>query len=171
MLRNEKVAKVQFVSDLLGSNAFVLLAHYHGIDAHGMASLRRSALQDKCTILVVKNTLARLAVQVANLNEVKQYLSGPVVIAAAQDLVGAAKLLVKFSEQNEKFKILAGVANGAFVTPQQIEAISKLPSLDQIRSKIISLLLSSPTKIASVIQAPLQKVVRVVTAYGTKTQD
>jgi large subunit ribosomal protein L10 len=99
---------------------------------------------------------------------IAELFKGPTGIAFSSDPVAAPKVLVAYAKENEKFKIIGGFAVGSVLDPNGVKSLAELPSLDQLRGKIIGLLQAPATKIAGVLQAPAGNVARVLAAYANK---
>ena len=97
---------------------------------------------------------------------IQEFLSGPTALAYSKDPVAAAKVTVKFANSNDKFKVVGGILDGRILTDKDVEALSKLPSLDELRAKIIGILSTPATRVAGVLQAPAGQLARVFSAYG-----
>jgi len=96
-------------------------------------------------------------------------LKGPAVIAYSGDPIAAPKVAVDFAKANEKFVILGGAMGKTSLDPNGVKALAALPSLDELRAKIVGLIQAPATKIAQVVIAPASKVARVVQAYASKS--
>ena len=96
-------------------------------------------------------------------------LKGPTLIAYSGDPVGASKVAVDFAKAHEKFVILGGAMGKTVLDPNGVKALASLPSLDELRAKIVGLIQAPATKIAQVVNAPAAKVARVVQAYADKS--
>ncbi len=168
MLRSEKEEFVVGLEGVYKDSQSVIVTHYHGLNVSQITSLR-SALREKgARFKVVKNTLSNIAARNAGIPNSDIMFSGPTAIAYSDDLVAAAKVVTDFAKTNDKLKIICGVIGSQFVDAAGVEAISKLPSLDELRSKIIGLIQAPATKIAGVLHAPASQVVRLLSAYTKK---
>jgi large subunit ribosomal protein L10 len=166
MLRERKRETVAELRSLFESSAIVLIAHYHGLTTKQMNELRSTAREQDSNIVITKNTLAKLAVKDTEYSDITSSLTGPIMIATAKDAVSVAKLLSKFAEENEKLSLVRALINGKSLDVSGIKMLAKLPSLDELRAKIISILQTPATRIASVITAPMTKFARVTSAYA-----
>ena len=120
------------------------------------------------TYLVAKNTLTKLALRDTKFSSLTDLLSGPVTLSYSKDPVAVAKTLSSFCKENEKLEICGAVMDDRLLTLKEVEMLAQLPSLDELRSKIIGLISAPASKIARVVQAPAVKVARVVHAYSAK---
>ena len=169
----ERAAKAEQVTELKGvfqTAKTVVVAHYAGLTVAQMQILRRQARQAGTTVKVAKNRLAKIALEGTDVASIGPLLKGPTVIAYSNDPVGASKVAVDFAKANEKFVILGGAMGKTALDPNGVKALAALPSLDELRAKIIGLVQGPATKIARVVNAPAAKMARVVQAYANKSQ-
>ena len=169
----ERAAKAEMVTELNGvfkAAGSVVVAHYAGLTVAQMQTLRRQAKQQGTSVKVAKNRLAKIALEGTDAASIGPLLKGPTVIAYSSDPVAASKVSVDFAKGHEKFVILGGVMGKTALDPNGVKAVAALPSLDELRAKIVGLIQAPATKIAQVINAPAAKLARVVQAYANKTQ-
>jgi large subunit ribosomal protein L10 len=117
---------------------------------------------------VSKNRLAKIALEGTDVVSIGSLLKGPTVIATSNDPVAAPKVAIEFAKTNEKFVILGGAMGTTVLNPDAVKALASLPSLDELRAKILGLLVAPATKIAQLSTAPAAKLARVVQAYASK---
>ena len=154
-------------SDFAGAGA-VVVTHYMGLTVAEMTDLRGKLREQGASLQVVKNTLAKKALG-GSVGEAGDALfKGPVAIAFAPDPVSAAKVATQYAKDNEKFSIVGGLMGQEVLDQKAVSALATLPSLDQLRAKIIGLLQAPATKIAGVLQAPAGQIARVIGAYAAK---
>lgn len=166
----KKSVKYQVVKDLQGvfeGAAMLVIARNHGMNVDHARDIRRK-VKPKGAFFVSKNSLAKIALRGGKYENLVEFLTGPTCIACSDDPVAIAKILVEFAKTNEKFEIAGGSMDGAILNPSKIESLAKLPSLDELRGKIVGLLQAPASKIAAVIQAPAGQLARVVDAYAKK---
>ena len=168
MDRTQKAETVQSLNGLFANAGAVVVAHYTGMTVAQMGELRSRLRKAGASFKVAKNRLAVRALEGTPANGISDLFKGPTGIAYSKDPVAAAKVLVAYAKENDKLKILGGVAVGSVLNPQGIKALAELPSLDQLRGKIIGLLQAPATKIAGVLQAPAGSLARVISAYAEK---
>jgi large subunit ribosomal protein L10 len=126
--------------------------------------------QAGASVKVAKNRLAKIALEGTDVASIAPLLKGPTVIAFSNDPVAAPKVAVDFAKANERFVILGGSMGKTSLNTDGIKALAALPSLDELRAKIVGLLQAPATKIAQVLNAPASKVARVVQAYASKSE-
>jgi large subunit ribosomal protein L10 len=168
MDRTQKAETVKGLNGLFTGAGAVIVAHYSGMTVAEMGELRARMRKAGASFRVAKNRLAVRALEGTNAAGISDLFKGPTGIAYSADPVVAPKVLVAYAKENDKFKILGGVAVGSVLDPQGIKALAELPSLDQLRGKIIGLLQAPATKIAGVLQAPAGQLARVLSAYASK---
>ena len=168
----DRAAKTELVSSLgnvFKSTKVVVVAHYSGLTVAQMQTLRRQMKQAGASVKVAKNRLAKIALEGSEVASIAPLLKGPTLIAFSGDPVSAPKVAVDFAKTNERFVILGGAMGTTALDPNGVKALAVLPSLDELRAKIIGLIQAPATKIAQVITAPGAKVARVVQAYASKS--
>lgn len=168
MLRSQKKDFVAELQALCNDSDAVVFTHYHGLKVADVTKLRRGLRAKGAGFKVVKNTLFKIAAENAKIQLDKEMLVGPVAIAYSSDAVAAAKGVVEFAKENDNLKIIGAVVNSQLLSPKDIDKLSKLPSLDELRGKIVGLVQAPATKIAGVLGAPAGALARVVGAYGAK---
>jgi large subunit ribosomal protein L10 len=169
----ERAAKAEQVTELKGvfqTANTVVVAHYAGLTVAQMQILRKQARQAGTTVKVAKNRLAKIALEGTDVASIGPLLKGPTVIAYSNDPVGASKVAVDFAKAHEKFVILGGAMGKTALDPNGVKALAALPSLDELRAKLVGLLKAPATKIAQLANAPAAKLARVVQAYADKSQ-
>jgi large subunit ribosomal protein L10 len=167
----ERAAKKELVTalnEVFKTSNVVVVAHYAGLTVSQMQTLRKQMKQAGASVKVAKNRLAKLALEGTDASVVVPLLKGPTVIAYSGDPVAAPKVATDFARANEKFVILGGAMGKTALNPDGIKALAALPSLDELRSKIVGLLQAPATKVVQLLNAPATKVARVVHAYAAK---
>ena len=167
----EKTKKVEVVEDLkvvFSEAGSVVVAHYSGMTVAQMSTLRARMRAEGASFRVAKNRLAMRALEGTQAAGISDLFKGPTGIAYSNDPVAAPKVVVAYAKENDKLKILGGVAVGSVLNVEGIKALAELPSLDQLRGKILGLLQAPATRIAGVLQAPAGNIARVLSAYANK---
>ena len=168
MDRTQKAEEVEGLKGLFNDAGAVVVAHYSGMTVAQMGELRSRLRKAGASFKVAKNRLAMRALEGTQAAGISDLFKGPTGIAYSKDPVAAPKVLVAYAKENDKFKILGGVAVGSVLNAEGVKALAELPSLDQLRGKIIGLLQAPATKIAGVLQAPAGQLARVISAYANK---
>jgi large subunit ribosomal protein L10 len=169
----DRTAKADLVSTLNGvfaNTAVVVVAHYKGLTVADMQKLRAQMKLAGATVKVTKNRLANIALDGTDVASIKPLLKGPTLLAYSSDPVAAAKVAVDFAKGNDKLVILGGAMGTTALNPDGVKALASLPSLDELRGKIVGLIQAPATKIAQVVSAPAAKLARVFGAYATKDE-
>lgn len=167
----DRSGKEQLVSSLrqdLAEASLVIVAQQTGLTVSQVSDLRSQMREAGAKYKVAKNTLARLAIAGTENEPMTSLLSGPTALAYSKDPVAAAKVSIKFANTNDKFKVVGGSLDGKLLSAKEIETLSKLPPLDQLRAKIIGVISTPATRVAGVLQAPAGQLARVFSAYGNK---
>jgi large subunit ribosomal protein L10 len=168
----ERAAKSEMVTSLgeiFKATKVVVVAHYSGLTVAQMQTLRRQMKQAGASVKVAKNRLAKIALEGSDVASIASLLKGPALIAYSGDPVAAPKVAVDFAKTNEQFVILGGAMGKTTLDMNGVKALAALPSLDELRAKIVGLVQAPATKIAQVVTAPASKVARVIQAYASKS--
>jgi len=163
----KKTETIETLRGVFADAGAVVVSHYAGITVKQMEDLRHRLRQEGATLKVVKNTLAQKALAGAG-DDTLGMFTGPVAIAYGSDAVSAAKVATQYAKDNDKFIIIGGLMGEQVLSAASVDALAKLPSLDQIRGKLLGLLNAPATRIAGVLQAPAGQLARVFNAYATK---
>ena len=167
MHRATKSELVAALGEVFKTTNVVVVAHYSGLTVAQMQTLRRQMKQAGASVKVAKNRLARIALQGSDVASIAPLLKGPALIAFSGDPVAAPKVAVEFAKTNERFVILGGAMGTTALDPNGVKALAALPSLDELRAKIVGLIAAPATKIAQLVNAPAAKLARVVQAYAS----
>ncbi len=169
MDRAQKQESIESLKSVFADAGAVVVTHYMGLTVAEMTDLRLRLRKEGAAIKVVKNTLALKALDGKLGDTGSALFTGPVAIAYGPDAVSAAKIAVQFAKENDKLKIVGGVLDQTNVLDENaVRALATLPSLDELRGKLIGLIQAPATKIAGVLQAPAGQLARVFNAYATK---
>ena len=167
MERAQKSESIEALKGVFAGAGAVVVTHYLGLTVAEMTDLRHRLRQEGATLKVVKNRLAQKALNGAEEGS-HALFQGPVAIAYGADAVSAAKVATAYAKDNEKYIIVGGLMGDQVLDRASIAALAKLPSLDQIRARLVGLLLAPATKVAAVLQAPGAQIARVMNAYALK---
>ena len=168
MDRAQKQESIEALKSVFDGAGAVVVTHNLGLTVAEMTDLRLRLRKEGAALKVVKNTLAQKALD-GSIGEAGDALfTGPVAIAYAPDPVSAAKVATQFAKENEKFAIVGGFMGQEVLDAKGVSALATLPSLDQLRAKIVGLLQAPATKVAGVLQAPAGQLARVFGAYAAK---
>ena len=170
MDRAEKAELVTTLSDVFKTTSVVVVAHYSGLTVPQMQALRRQMKANGATVKVAKNRLAKIALEGSDVAHMAPLLKGPTLIAYSSDPVAAPKVAVDFAKANDKFVILGGAMGTTALNVDGVKALATLPSLDELRAKLVGLIQAPATKIAQLTTAPAAKLARVFGAYAKQDE-
>ncbi len=171
MKRSEKE---NFVSDLkndFSKAASVIVAQYSGITVSEAEGLRKEMRANGAKFRVTKNRLTKIAIAETQFKEIADLFVGPTAIAYSTDPVAPAKVAVSFEKKLENFKIIGGGYNGEKIDKSKIDFLAKLPSLDELRAKIISLISSPAQNVASIMIEPGSQIARLIASNSSNSQE
>ena len=169
----DRAEKRELVTDL--NQAFkgagsVVVAHYAGITVAQMNDLRVKMRTAGGTVKVAKNRLARIALQGTESEGIIDLFKGQTLIAYSEDPVAAPKVASDFAKGNDKLIILGGAMGPTTLNADGVKALATLPSLDELRGKLVGLIAAPATRIAQIVNAPAASVARVIGAYARKDE-
>lgn len=168
MDRVEKKAEVELLKSFVDASSIAIITRNKGLTVIDANKLRARIKKSGSTYRVTKNRLAKIAFKGTKCEALNDNLTGPTAIAFSHDPVAVAKALSDFAKENEKLEIVGGIMDGAYMSPAQVKHLASLPSLDELRGKIIGLIQAPATKVAGVIAAPASQLARVIAAYSNK---
>jgi large subunit ribosomal protein L10 len=166
--RAEKRELVATLNTVFKSAGVVVVAHNNGITVSQMNDLRSRMRKAGAAVKVAKNRLAMLALDGTDAAGIKNLFKGPTMIAYSSDPVTAPKVFTEFAKGHDKLVVLGGALGVSILDARGVKELADLPSLDQLRAKLVGLLQAPATRIAGVLQAPAGQLARVVNAYATK---
>lgn len=167
----DRVQKRELVDDLnrvFGKTAAVVVTRNSGLTVAEVTDLRRQMRDSGARFKVTKNRLTCLALEGTPYKGLAGLFKGPTAIAYADDPVAAAKVVVDYAKKNEKLVVLGGAMGETMLDANGVKRLASLPSLDELRGKIVGLLQAPATKVAVVLQAPAAQLARVLSAHASK---
>jgi len=168
--RAEKREFVASMNEVFANAGAVVVAHYAGITVSEMSTFRTKMKEAGGTVKVAKNRLAKLALEGTESEHISELFAGQTLICYSDDPVSAPKVAVEFAKENENLVILGGAMGATNLDTNGVKALASLPSLDELRGKLVGLLQAPAGKIAQVINAPAGQLARVVGAYSQKDE-
>lgn len=168
MDRTKKAEVVESLNGLIGEAGSVVVAHYSGMTVAQMSDLRTRMRAAGASFKVAKNRLTVRALQGTAAEAIAPLFKGPTGIAVSRDPVAASRVVVAYAKENSKLVILGGVVAGTAVDVSGVKALAELPSLDELRGRIVGLLNAPATKLAGLLAAPAGQLARVIGAYSRK---
>lgn len=168
----DKKQIVSEVNQAASSALSAVLADYRGVTVEDLTALRKNARENQVYLRVVRNTLLKKAVADTEFECIQEALVGPTILALSQEDPGAAARVLKdFAKENEEFEIKALSVGGKLLDAGQIDVLAKLPTLDQARSMLMSVMLAPVTKLTQTLNEVPSKVTRAVAAVRDQKQD
>lgn len=168
MERAEKVELVEALNAVFKTTGSVVVSHNLGLTVSQVNDLRTRMAKAGATVKVAKNRLAKLALVGTQAVEMGDLFKGPTMVAYAADPIAAPKVATEFAKQNERFVVLGGTLGGSRLDAQGVKALADLPSLDELRARLVGMIQTPATRIAVVLQAPGSQLARVLKAYADK---
>ena len=168
MERSQKEKLVETLHHALAETTCVVITHQTGLTVAEVTELRRQMRAAGASYKVTKNRLARRAIAGTKFEQIASLFTGPTAIAMSRDPVAAAKVAVEYANRNEKLRIVGGSLGDRQLDAAGVKSLATLPSLDQLRAKLVGLLQTPAGRIAAVLQAPGAQVARVLDAYAKK---
>ena len=168
MDRAEKKEAVATLNEVFKTTSVVVVAHYSGLTVAQMQRLRKQMREAGAKVQVAKNRLVKIALEGTSSTSIAGLMTGPTLIAYSDDPVAAPKVVVAFAKDNDKLVILGGAMGRTALDPNSVRSLATMPSLDELRAKIVGLVQAPATKLAQLQTAPAAKLARVFAAYAEK---
>jgi large subunit ribosomal protein L10 len=168
MDRAEKASSVEDLKGVFSGAGVVVVGHYSGLTVADLALFRHRLRDVGASLKVVKNRLVKIAIEGTPSAAGARLFTGPTAIAYSQDPVAAPKVAAAFSKEKEKFVLVGGILGSVVLDADGVQSLATLPSLDELRGKIIGLVNAPATKLAGLLQAPGGQLARLVGAYAVK---
>jgi large subunit ribosomal protein L10 len=164
--RTEKREFVAFLAAVFADTSMVVVSRPNGLTVAEATELRRRMRTAGATYRVAKNRLAMLALDGTRFAGIKPLLKGPTALAWSGDPVAVAKTAVEFARTNDRFTVLGGALGTRTLDAAEIKALSELPSLTELRARLLGLLQTPATRVAGLLQVPGGQLARVLAAYA-----
>jgi large subunit ribosomal protein L10 len=169
----ERAEKREFVAEMntvFKNTGSIVVAHYTGLTVAQMNDLRSKMRVAGGTVKVAKNRLAKIALQGTDSEGISSLFEGQTLIAYSDDPVTAPKVAVDFAKINDKLVVLGGAMGMTNLDAEGVKALASLPSLDELRAKLVGMIQTPATRIAQVVNAPAGQLARVFGAYARKDE-
>lgn len=166
MERSQKQALVASLHEDLADTTCLVVTHQSGLSVAEATQLRRQVRDAGARFRVTKNRLAKRALEGTPFADLAPLFTGPTAVAFSNDPVAAAKAAVDYANRNEKLRIVGGSLAGKLLDPAGVRALATLPSLDELRARLIGVIQAPAAKLAYVLQAPGGQVARVLAAFA-----
>ena len=157
---------VSALNRVFSSTRVVVVAHYSGLNVAQMTTLRGRMREAGASLKVAKNRLVKLALKDTDVEHISDLFEGPTVIAYSDDPVAAPKVAAEFAKTHQNLVILGGAMGRTSLDAKGVQALATLPSLDELRAKLVGMIKTPATRIAGVLQAPAGQLARVFAAYS-----
>ena len=168
MDRSQKAESVAQLAEVFSQAGVVVVTRNLGLSVAQSTELRSKMREVGASYQVAKNRLAKLALKDTDYAGLDEYLTGPTALGYSEDPVAAAKAVVEFAKTTDKIEIVGGSMGAQKLDVEGVKALASMPSLDELRGKLVGLVNAPATKIAQVVNAPAAKLARVFGAYGAK---
>ena len=162
MNRKQKEELVESLHKTFLNSQSIIVTHINGLTVSETTNLRSDLRDANCKFKVTKNKIARLALKNTKFENLDDLFIGPTAIGSSEDVIAPAKVLYKFTKESEKIKIIGGGVENKKLSVDEIANLATLPSLDEVRSKLIGLLMAGPTKLVRTIKEPPSRVTRII---------
>lgn len=169
MLRAKKTEIVDSLRGVFNDAGVIVVTHYHGLSVAEVTELRRGMRAAGARFRVTKNRLAKIALADTPYSSLADLFVGPTAIAFSADPVAAPKAAVGYAKRNEKLAIIGGALGSNLLSAEQVRALADLPSIDELRAKLVGLLVSPATRLVSLLQAPGAQLARVLAAHADQS--
>jgi len=168
--RAQKEKVVEELGQIFESSGVVVVAHYAGLTVAEMQDLRSRARAAEASVRVAKNRLAKIALEGRPCESIANYLSGMTVLTFSEDPVAAAKVAEAFAKDNKKFEILGGAMGDAALDRSGVEAVSKMPSREELIAQIVGCIGAPASNIAGAIGAPAANIASILSTIEEKAE-
>ncbi|KZE09176.1 MULTISPECIES: 50S ribosomal protein L10 [Sphingomonas] len=168
MDRTQKSEAVAELNRTFNEVGVVVVTRNLGMTVAQSTALRNKMREAGASYKVSKNRLARIAAEGTPYAVLSDLLTGPTALATSTDPVAAARIINDFAKTNDKLEIVGGAMGGQILDADGVKALASLPSLDELRAKLVGLIVAPATKLATITQAPAAQIARVLSAYAEK---
>jgi large subunit ribosomal protein L10 len=169
----ERAEKREFVAsmhDAFSNAGALVVAHYTGLTVSEISAFRAKVRDAGGTVKVAKNRLAKIALQGTEAEHISELFQGQTLVVYSADPIAAPKAAVDFAKSNDKLVILGGAMGPTSLDESGVKALASLPSLDELRAKLVGMISTPATRIAQIVNAPAGQLARVIGAYARKNE-
>ena len=170
MNRSEKKVFVEKVRDDFSNSSTIIVTHYSGLNVKEIEDLRKAMRVNGANFKVTKNSLIKLVLENSKIESISDLFIGPTAVAYSSDPVAPARVAVEYEKKFKNFKIIGGAFEGEKIGEEKINFLASLPTLDEIRGKLVSLLITPAQNIASIIKAPASQLTRLISARNEELE-
>jgi len=168
--RTQKEAAIADLQSKLGETSLVVVTRHKGLTVAEVTDLRGKMRAAGAGFKVTKNRLARRALTGTSFESLDGLFKGPTAIAYSKDPVAAAKVAVAYAKANEKLEIIGASLGKQLLNAEGVKALATLPSIDELRAKLVGMIQTPATRIAGILQAPGGQIARVLAAHAKKDE-
>ena len=158
MNKEKKKSYIKEMTAQFEKSKAVLVTHYQGLSVKQLDNLRKQMREHGIQFKITKNRITKIALEKSRCKDLSNLFTGPTAVALSEDAISSAKILTKFSKENENLKILGGIMGKEILDVAAVANIATLPTLYEARAKIIGILRSPAQKIVSILLAPASKI-------------
>ncbi len=167
----DKQSKKKIVKDLKESfekSSGVIVTHYLGLNNSELSDLRGQVKEIGAEFRVAKNSLAKLALKTTDYEGLNDFFTGPTALVFSEDALASVKIIKKFSDKNDKLKFITASIDNKIIEFKEFEALAKLPSLEELRAKIVSYITAPHQQLINILNAPASETASVIENYSKK---
>ncbi len=168
MDRKQKAKVIEFLRHEISEAALVVVTQQSGLSASEVKTLRDKVNEAGASYKVTKNRLAKIAVHGTKSEVIAEHFKGVTALAYSKDPIAAAKVAVEYANSNQKFRVICGIMGNEVLNASDVKQLASLPSLPELRARILAVIQAPATKLAQVIQAVPAGVARVISAHVEK---
>ena len=158
MNKEKKQSYIKEMTAQFEKSEAVLVTHYQGLSVKQLDNLRKQMREHGIQFKITKNRITKIALEKSRCKDLSNLFTGPTAVALSDDAISSAKILTKFSKENENLKILGGIMGKEILDVAAVANVATLPTLDEARAKIVGILRSPAQKIVSILLAPASKI-------------
>ena len=156
--KDQKKLYIDEMTTQFDKSEAVIVTHYQGLTVSQLDDLRKRMREHGIIFKITKNRITKLALEKTKCKDISKLFTGPTAVTMSEDAITSAKILTKFSKENENLKILGGIMGSDILDFAGVQKVATLPTLDEARAKIVGILRSPAQKIASILLAPASKI-------------
>ena len=168
MDKQVKKTTVNNLRESFKNSTGVIVTHYLGLNSSELTDLRKQVKDIGAKFCVAKNSLAKIAVKSTDYEILNDFFTGPTALVFSEDALAGIKVIKKFSDKNEKLKFITASLDKKTIEYEEFEKLAKLPSLDELRAKIVGYITAPHQELFSVLNAPAMETVGVIDNYSKK---
>jgi len=168
MNKETKKNYIEEMKKVFSSNEAIMIAHYQGLNVVQLDALRKELRDNGILFKITKNRITKLAIKESPCKDLEKFFSGPTAAAISSDPFMTARILSKFSKNNDKLKIIAGFMDGKVIDQTEVAKIASLPTLNEARANIVGILNASAQKIVGILLAQSKKIAILAPAEEIK---